>query len=62
MGEVKISGPVAAGAIIIVVVILVLVGNHFSSPPQRLGPVAQSMMDNIHRAQSQGQAPSGQPR
>lgn len=61
MGEVKVSGPVAAIAIIILVVILVLLGNHFSSPPQKLGPVAQSMMDNIHRAQSQPHQPSGQP-
>ena len=62
MDEMKISGPVAAVAIIIVVVILVLVGNHLSSPPQKLGPVAQSMMDNMRRAQPPANQPSGQPR
>jgi hypothetical protein len=61
MGEMKISGPAAAVAIILVVVVLVLVGNHFSSPPQKLGPVAQSMMDNMRRAPSPAHQPSGQP-
>ena len=62
MGEMKISGPVAVIAVLIVVVILVLLGNHFSSPPQKLGPVAQSMMDNMRRAPSADHSPSGPPR
>jgi hypothetical protein len=52
MGEMKISGPVAVTVIILVIVVLVLVGNRFSSPPQKMGPVAQQMMDNMRRAQS----------
>jgi hypothetical protein len=62
MGEMKISGPVAIVAIVVVLVILVMVGNRLSSPPQKLGPVAQSMMDNIHRGQAQSGQPAGSSR
>ena len=62
MGEMKVSGPAAVIAILIVVVILALLGNHFSSPPQKLGPVAQSMMDNMRRAPSAANSPSSPPR
>ncbi len=54
MGQMKISGPVAAVIVIVALVVVVLIGNHFMNPPQRLNAQAQSMMDNIRRSRPPG--------
>jgi len=54
MGQMKISGPVAAVIVIVALVVVVLIGNHFMNPPQRLNAQAQRMMDNIRRSRPPG--------
>ena len=54
MGQLKISGPVAAVIVIVALVVVVLIGNHFMNTPQRLNAQAQSMMDNIRRSRPPG--------
>jgi hypothetical protein len=54
MGQMKISGPVAAVIVIVALVMVVLIGNHFMNPPQSLNAQAQAMMEGIRRSRPPG--------
>ena len=54
MGQMKISGPVAAVIVIVALIVVALIGNHFMNPPQKLDAQAQSMMEGIRRSRPPG--------
>jgi len=54
MGQMKVSGAVAAVIVLIALAVMLLLGNHVMNPPQSLNAQGQAMMEGIRRSRPPG--------